>query len=121
MSFGQSISKCFSNYANFNGRAGRPEFWWFALFVWVVQLVANGLLSVTLGNSSTLYNILVLIIGVVLLIPFYAAGSRRMHDTGQSGWFQLLVLIPCVGIIIMIVLWAKEGDAAENQYGAPPA
>jgi len=56
-----------------------------------------------------------------LAIPLYAAGSRRMHDTGKSGWLQLLVLIPCAGIIIMIVLWAQQGSGVDNQYGAPPA
>ena len=40
---------------------------------------------------------------------------------GKSGWLQLLVLIPCAGIIIMIVLWAQQGSGVDNQYGAPPA
>ena len=121
MSFGQSISYCFSNYANFNGRARRSEFWWFWLFVLIVQIVVQGLLAAVVGTDSAIYSLLVFVVAIVLAIPLYAAGSRRMHDTGKSGWLQLLILIPCVGIIIMIVLWAQAGNPGENQYGAPPA
>ena len=121
MSFGQSISYCFSNYANFNGRARRSEFWWFWLFVLITQIVVQRLVAVVVGTDSVLYTLLVFVLAVALAIPLYAAGSRRMHDTGKSGWLQLLILIPCVGIIIMIVLWAQAGNPAENQYGAPPA
>lgn len=121
MSFGQSISYCFSNYANFNGRARRSEFWWFWLFVLIVQIVVQGLVAVVVGTDSVLYSLLVFVVAIALAIPLYAAGSRRMHDTGKSGWLQLLILIPCVGVIIMIVLWAQAGNPGENQYGAPPA
>jgi len=119
VSFGQSISYCFSNYANFNGRARRSEFWWFFLFVLIVQVVVQTLFAV--GTDSVIYSLLVFVLAVALGIPLYAAGSRRMHDTGKSGWLQLLILIPCVGGIVMIVLWAQAGNPAENQYGAPPA
>ncbi len=121
MSFGQSVSYCLSNYANFSGRARRSEFWWFYLFVVIVQIVVQGLVAVIIGTDSGIYTLLVFILAIALAIPLYAAGSRRMHDTGKSGWLQLLVLIPCVGIIIMIVLWAQAGSDVENQYGAPPA
>ena len=121
MGFGQSISTCFSNYANFNGRARRSEFWWFWLFVLIVQAVGQGIIAAILGVDSAGYTLFAFILAVALAIPLYAAGSRRMHDTGKSGWFQLLILIPCVGWIIMIVLWAQAGQPGDNQYGAPPA
>jgi len=44
-----------------------------------------------------------------------------LHDTGKSGWLQLLLLIPCVGVIVLIVFWAQEGQPTENQYGPPVA
>lgn len=116
MSFGQSISYCLSNYANFNGRGSRSEFWWFLLAVFVVQVVIQGLLNLVLGDGF-IFTLLALVVGVGLAIPLYAAGSRRMHDTGKSGWLQLLVLIPCVGIFIMLFLWAQAGQPADNQYG----
>ncbi len=115
------ISTCLSNYANFNGRARRSEFWWFWLFVVIVQVVVQTLIAVIVGTDSILYSLLVFVLAIALAIPLYAAGARRLHDTGKSGWLQLLVLIPCAGIIIMIVLWAQQGSGVDNQYGAPPA
>lgn len=117
MSFGESVSYCFKNYANFNGRALRSEFWWFYLFVVIVQIVGQGILALVLGTDSGIFTALALVLAVVLAIPLYAAGARRMHDTGKSGWLQLLVLIPCVGFIVLVVLWAQAGQPADNQYG----
>ncbi len=119
MSIGQSISYCLNNYTNFNGRGSRSEFWWFFLAAFVTAIVLQGILSVILGDSF-LYSILALIVGLAIAIPLYAAGARRMHDTGKSGWLQLLVLIPCVGIFIMLFLWAQQGQPGDNQYGPPP-
>ena len=121
MSFSDAIKSYFKNYANFNGRARRSEFWWFWLFVVIVQVVVQTLIAVIVGTDSILYSLLVFVLAIALAIPLYAAGARRLHDTGKSGWLQLLVLIPCAGIIIMIVLWAQQGSGVDNQYGAPPA
>ena len=121
MGFGQAISTCLSIYANFNGRGRRSEFWWFWLFVVIVQIVVQTLIAIIVGTDSALYTLVVFVLAIALAIPLYAAGARRLHDTGKSGWLQLLVLIPCAGIIIMIVLWAQQGSGVDNQYGAPPA
>ncbi|MDP1708561.1 MAG: DUF805 domain-containing protein [Gammaproteobacteria bacterium] len=98
MTFGDSISTCFSKYAVFDGRASRSEFWWWVLFTFLVSL-ATGMVSETL---SALFSL-----GV--LLPSLAAGARRLHDTDRSGWFLLLWLIPIIGWIILIVLVAQEG------------
>ena len=87
----------------------------------IVQGVVQSLLAVIVGTDSIVYSLLVFVLAIVLVIPLYAAGARRLHDTGKSGWLQLLVLIPCAGIIVMIVLWAQQGSGVDNQYGAPPA
>ena len=124
MTFGQSISTCFSNFANFQGRARRSEFWWFFLFSSVILFVVQVLLAFAPDGflDSTAFAVIASsIVGIVLLIPFYAVGARRLHDTGKSGWLQLLVLIPCLGAIILYVLWAQTGSQADNQYGSPPA
>lgn len=89
MSFGQSIKTCLSKYADFKGRAGRPEYWWFVLFgsllVWGAQLIDRS------GKLSSLINLAV-------LLPSVAAATRRLHDTGRSGWWQLLSLT-VIGLI----------------------
>ncbi|MDD7343550.1 MAG: DUF805 domain-containing protein [Bacteroidales bacterium] len=101
MGFGEAIKVCFNKYADFSGRASRAEFWWFYLFTFLVSLITCGVAC------------------LVFLIPQYAVGARRLHDTGRSGWLQLLGLVPFVGLIL-IYWWVLEGDQGTNQYGGKP-
>ena len=105
----RSVRTCLTKYADFNGRAARPEFWWFVLAQVVVSLILNMLLPVLGGLFS-----------LAVLVPSLAAGSRRLHDIGKSGWLQLLGLIPVVGWILLIYWAAQPGEPAANQYGPPP-
>ena len=105
----RAVRTCLAKYADFNGRAARPEFWWFVLAQFVVGMVLNMVLPV-LG----------MLFSLALLIPSLAAGSRRLHDTGRSGWLQLLALIPIVGWILLIYWTAQPGAAGANQFGAAP-
>ena len=59
------------------------------------------------------------LVNLVFLIPTFAAGARRLHDGGRSGWFQLLALT-VIGLIPLIVWWAQEGSSESNDYGPPP-
>lgn len=109
--------KVLKNYVGFQGRARRKEYWMFVLFNVIVSLVLSivgGIISETLG--------LILSYGYMLavLLPSLAAAVRRLHDTGKSGWFILLTLIPAVGGIILLVFLAQEGQVADNQYGSNP-
>ena len=97
MTFAESVSTCLKKYVDFNGVASRSEFWWFILFVFIVAVV--------LGWASPL---LANIFGLAMLLPELAVGARRLHDTGRSGWWQLLLLIPVIGVIILIVFWVQE-------------
>ena len=131
MSFSEAIKTCFQKYAEFRGRASRPEFWWFVLlyyiviFAPVVPLIAVG--SVGRGpwdesDMSVAGVVLGLVIAVAvlaLIIPYLAVGTRRLHDTGKPGWWWFITLVP-FGWIILIVFWASEGDKGSNQYGPPP-
>lgn len=101
------------NYANFNGRARRAEYWNFVL----VNLIISILLMVV--DSVIGIQVLSGIYSLALLIPSIAAAVRRLHDLDKSGWFLLLVFIPLVNIWL-IVLLASEGTRGPNQYGADP-
>jgi uncharacterized membrane protein YhaH (DUF805 family) len=103
-----------NRYAQFDGRAHREEFWMFAL---VNFLVSIGLAVVA---AITHLWILRLVYGLAVLVPGLAVGARRLHDTNKSGWLQLLLLIPLIGLIILIVFWAQEGVPGQNQFGADP-
>ena len=109
MDFQQAVKTCLmKKYADFSGRATRPEFWWFVL----AQFLASAIVSVL---SSTLAGVLAL----GLLIPGLAAGARRLHDIGKSGWLQLLGLIPILGWILLIYWGTQPGEAGANKYGDP--
>jgi uncharacterized membrane protein YhaH (DUF805 family) len=110
MTFGESISSCLRNYATFAGRASRSEFWWFMLFSFIAQ-AAGSALSDKLGA----------LIGIVVLLPTLAVGSRRAHDIDKSGWWQLVGLIPLIGWIIVIYWFAQRGEAGPNRFGDEPA
>ena len=110
MTFAESIKLCFAKYADFNGRAKRPEYWWFALFIFLVSLA----LSIASEMVSGIF-------GLATLIPSLAAGARRLHDTNRTGWLQLLWIIPVIGWIVVIVFLAQEGESADNQFGAVPS
>ena len=118
MTFGESISTCFRKYGDFTGRAARGEFWWFFLFMWLVEGLAWVLVHPRRYEANPRFG-LVALIYLALLIPYLAAGVRRLHDTGRSGAYLFLVFIPLIGAIILIVFWAEEGDAAANVYGPP--
>jgi uncharacterized membrane protein YhaH (DUF805 family) len=106
----KAVKTCFTKYAEFGGRAARPEFWWFALFQFVVLTVIGMV-------SQVLYGIAAL----ALLLPALAVGSRRLHDVNKSAWLMLLWLIPVIGWILLIYWAAQPGDPAANSYGEPPS
>lgn len=124
MSFGESITTCFGKYADFTGRASRAEFWWFYLFI----LVVNVLLYLTWVSALADPDpdnlpagaFLSLIFGLATLLPLLAAMTRRLHDTGRSGGYIFVALVPFVGSIILIVWLASLGTPATNRYGEPP-
>ena len=107
MTFQESIKVCFTKYADFSGRASRSEYWWFFLFVVVVSIVL-----------SFISSIISMLFSLATLIPSIAVASRRLHDTNRSGWWQLIVLIPLIGIIVILVFLAQEGKGEPDSQSA---
>ena len=101
-----AVKTCFNKYAEFKGRADRAEFWWFALFQFVVLAVAGMLGHVLYGIAA-----------LALLLPGLAVGARRMHDIGKSGWFLLLGLIPFIGWLVLIYFFVQPTQPGSNEYG----
>lgn len=99
MTFIDAVRTCLiKKYADFTGRAGRAEFWWFALFFLLV-VAALTAVHEALGTVGT----------IALLLPLLAAGTRRLRDTGRSGWWQLFLLAPIGGLVVLATLWAQAG------------
>jgi len=129
MGFGQSISTCFSKYAVFAGRARRSEFWWWIVFVMIVQVVANiidSIIGTTYvfsngdGGFATVQTGWVgSLAGLALFLPTVSVAVRRLHDTGRSGWWWWLNILCCIGSIILIVFYVGD-STPDNEYGPNP-
>lgn len=110
MQFQEAVKVCFSKYADFSGRASRPEYWWFVLFVLLAGTAAS-MVNDTLGA----------LVGLATLLPSLAAATRRLHDTERSGWWQLISLVPVLGLVVLIVFLAQQGTGAAPRDDAPGA
>ena len=105
VSFPDAVKRGFSNYFSFNGRSTRAEYWWWVLFTFVgsgILGIADNIINVfaEAGQASLLSNLFVL----ATLIPSLALGSRRLHDIGKSGWWQLAIIsLMALGFILIIV------------------
>lgn len=113
--------KVLKQFADFNGRARRKEYWMFFLFNAIFAIVASMLdgaldIKIFLGLYGPIY----LVYALVMLVPGLAVAVRRLHDIGKSGWMLLVVLIPLVGGIWLLVLMASEGNQGDNAYGPDP-
>jgi uncharacterized membrane protein YhaH (DUF805 family) len=104
-----------SRYAEFNGRARRSEYWYFALVNFFISLF---IYAVDFGIGA--FGVLGLIYSLFVLIPGLAVLVRRLHDTGRSGWTILLALIPLVGAVILLVFTFEDSEDGENIFGHSP-
>lgn len=101
--------KVLQNYANFDGRARRKEYWMFTL---IFMIIYYGLIILAMTISSYII-VLVAIFALGLIVPSIAVGVRRMHDVGKSGWY---ILIP----IYNLILACTNGEVGSNLYGPDP-
>jgi uncharacterized membrane protein YhaH (DUF805 family) len=101
-------------YAKFEGRAGREEFWVYALFNF---LIFFGFYIIAFVSRAPILMVLYWLFTLAVLPASLAVGTRRLHDTGRSGWYLLLEFVP-FGAIVLIVFWAEAGRFGPNAYGA---
>ena len=120
MGFVEAIQSGFRNYVGFSGRAARSEYWYWALFYFIVGIVAN-VLDFSMGGGGGGVGVFSIIVGLVFLLPSLAMAFRRIHDRDKSAWFLLLGLIPLVGAIILIVWFCSEGNGRPEPVRAGPA
>ncbi|MCW2673094.1 MAG: hypothetical protein JWP14_1683 [Frankiales bacterium] len=110
-------------YADFSGRARRSEYWYFAL-AYTIALIGIEIVAFILTAIAKPLGILgFLVLAVVLIgiiVPSLAVSVRRLHDTGKSGWFLLIGLIPFVGGLILLIFTVMDSTPGPNQYGPNP-
>ncbi|RSD28497.1 DUF805 domain-containing protein [Mesobacillus subterraneus] len=107
--------KPFKQYADFTGRARRKEYWIFALFNTIILFALS-----FLGEFVELFGYLLVIYNLAVIVPSLAVTARRLHDTGRSGWWQLISLIPIAGGIVLLVFLCFDSVNGENKYGPNP-
>ncbi|MFC5468225.1 DUF805 domain-containing protein [Cohnella suwonensis] len=106
--------KVLQNYAVFQGRARRKEYWMFVLVNVIISIVL-GIVEAIVGVDSLLSGLY----SLAIIVPSLAVGARRLHDIGKSGWWQLIGLIPIIGLIILLIFYCTD-SVGDNQYGPNP-
>lgn len=119
MPFPDAVKICFNKYVDFNGRARRSEFWWWVLFTVLLGIVASIIDAILGTRSSSGTGLIESLVNLAVLLPSLAVGARRLHDTGRSGWWQLLWILIVIGWIILIV-WFCQDSKSDNSYGPSP-
>jgi uncharacterized membrane protein YhaH (DUF805 family) len=114
MGMPDAVRSVLTQYATFTGRARRAEFWWFYLASVLASVVAS-IIDQILGSP-----ILGILLTLALIVPTLAVGARRLHDTGKSGWWQLIGLVPIVGAIVLIVFCCQDSQPGTNNWGPSP-
>lgn len=109
------------NYANFEGRAQRKAFWYFVLFNTLFAIIL-AILDSALGtfDAQSGWGALGAIYTLAVLLPGIAVAARRLHDIGRSGWWQLIVLVPIIGAILLVVWYCFDSTPGSNKYGPNP-
>lgn len=132
MGFMGAVRSGFSNYVTFSGRARRSEFWFWVLFVIILQIVGyviDGVIdpsSVTteVGDGSFAVQStggpVTIILMLAVLLPGLAMSVRRLHDTDRSGWWLLIGLVPLIGAIVLLVFYCTGGTSGSNRFGPDP-
>ena len=109
-------------YAVFSGRARRKELWYFVLFNMIIAIVL-GFADIILGFWESEESGGPALMGLYFLatfIPVIAVSIRRLHDTGRSGWWFLITLIPFIGGFGLLWLLTQRGTPRANAYGPDP-
>ena len=112
------------NYANFDGRARRQEYWMFYLFNMIFTfLLYIPLIAGAAMESEALMmagGLLLMLYILAIIIPSIAVSVRRLHDQDKSGSWYFVAFIPFIGGIWLLILMATEGTHGPNQYGPDP-
>jgi uncharacterized membrane protein YhaH (DUF805 family) len=102
-------------YAVFSGRARRMEYWMFFLFNFIIAFVL-GFIEGLAGGPGVLGGLY----SLAVLLPGLGVSVRRLHDTGRSGWWLFIGLIPLIGAIILLIYMVSDSQEGTNQYGPSP-
>jgi uncharacterized membrane protein YhaH (DUF805 family) len=127
------FKKCFTQYADFRGRARRSEYWYFTLFSILLFTIPFILLiagAIAMGKNveqdapvfSPMIFIGLAVVGIAALalaIPSLAVTARRLHDTGKTAWWYLISFVP-FGSIVLLIFLCQDSEHGKNKWGRNP-
>lgn len=116
MTFQQAVQTVLAKYAVFSGRAGRSEFWWWALFQFICVVIANFVDAILFRRTP----ILGALVSLALLLPNLGVGIRRLHDADKSGFWLFIALVPFVGWLVLLFFYVQPSFAGTNRFGEAP-
>ena len=117
LSFSEAVTKALTvNYCNFEGRASRSEYWWFFLFNFIAGLVIGAVFV----WSETLEYLVSGLFSLAMLLPGLGLSVRRLHDTGRSGWWIFINVIPLIGQLIYLYFTVQPSQNVPNKWGGVP-
>ena len=126
---GQAIASAYRQYSKFSGRAALSEYGWWALYICLMPvaiffgLLVAGPMTARSGVAAGLLSFVVLaatLLSIGSIIPHFAVMVRRLHDTGRSGSWMLIGLVPYLGAFVLLVMLARAGTDGPNAYGTKP-
>ncbi len=107
-------------YAVFSGRSRRAEYWYFILFSTIITFIVTFIdIAVSTGTGLDI-QLLGTLYGLAVVLPSLGVLVRRLHDTGRSGWYVFISIIPVIGMIVLLVWLATDSQSGMNQYGPNP-
>ena len=123
VSFLDAIRLGFQHCFDFRSRSTRAEFWWWALFAILADVILSAV-DIMMGtyNWETANGMISGLFGLGILIPGLALGARRLHDINKSGWWQLMLFGILLIIPMIILLWwaTRPSDEGTNKHGPVP-
>jgi uncharacterized membrane protein YhaH (DUF805 family) len=126
MGFGEAVKSFWSNYSQFKGRSRRSEYWFIQLFLVLTNLAAAAIDFALMDGDVDRFiangggGIVGLIWFLATIVPALAVLIRRLHDTGKSGWWALIGLVPLIGGIVLLVFTLLDSEAVANKFGESP-
>ncbi len=112
--------KVLKSFTDFQGRARRKEYWMFVLFNIIISIILASIDMLLGFDMESGYGVLTGLYSLFIIIPSLAVAVRRLHDTGRSGWWLLIGLIPAIGAIVLLIFFVLDSQEGSNKWGQNP-
>lgn len=111
-----------------NGRIGRLRYLAYGMFYTVITLFLIGIAAFLIPSIASIFTEISGVTSMLLLIVLYLPliiisiilVRRRLNDLDRSGWWQLVMYVPFVGLLFALYVLFWPGTKGSNSYGFQP-